>query len=59
MSYLQVQETTNYILQSNRTLNYDPSINIGTIPLKTALAEQGFRNKVTKVDSDGNRSSLF
>ena len=53
------QETTNYLLQSNRTLNYNPSINIGTIPLKTALAEQGFRNKVTKVDSDGNRVHYF
>tara|TARA_R110002110_G_scaffold244975_1_gene461472 strand:- start:2689 stop:6480 length:3792 start_codon:yes stop_codon:yes gene_type:complete len=52
-------ETTNYILQSNRSLNYDSKIIIGAIPLKTALAEQGFRNRVTKVDSDGNRIHYF
>lgn len=52
-------ETTDYILSRNRSLNYDPRLNVATVPLKTALKEKGFRNQITKVDADGNRVHYF
>lgn len=52
-------EVANYIRASNRTLNYDPRLNISTIPLKVALKRKGFRNRVTKIDQDGNRIEYF
>ena len=58
-TYTTDPNTTNYILQNNRSLNYEDYLDITNIPLQTALEEKGFRNEVTKVDSDGNRIHIF
>ena len=58
-TYATDPNTTNYILQNNRTLNYEDYLDITNIPLQAALKENGFRNEVTKVDADGNRVHIF
>ena len=58
-TYTTDPNTTNYILQNNRTLNYEDYLDITNIPLQTALKKKGFRNEIVKVDADGDRIHIF